>query len=146
METDRLTADDDIRDLELDQPEEADEPIAGATAPLDQTLTEVRCDKCGTKAKWTGPLTDDMLAETFTRAARGGRQPVRRPRPGLTCACGCGDPVLGRGRFASRSCWARTMNASWSADQKAARAQKGGLARQARIDARPAMSPMTRFL
>lgn len=44
-----------------------DASIPGAEAPLDQTLTECRCEKCGTKAKWTGPLTPAMLGQTFTR-------------------------------------------------------------------------------
>lgn len=44
-----------------------DASIPGASDPLDQTLTEFRCPKCGAGGKWTGPLTPDMLANTYTR-------------------------------------------------------------------------------
>jgi hypothetical protein len=48
------------------------------------------------------------------------------------CACGCLTPVTGRGRFATKACWARTMNAGWTAERRRARAAKGGHARHAR--------------
>jgi hypothetical protein len=38
------------------------------TAAVDEnTQTAVLCPQCGTKATWRGPITDDMLARSFTR-------------------------------------------------------------------------------
>jgi len=59
------------------------------------------------------------------------------------CACGCGQVVTGRGRYATRRCWSRTQSATWTPQRKQARAQKGGLARWAK---HPAMSATSRFL
>lgn len=59
------------------------------------------------------------------------------------CACGCGKPVTGRGRHATRACWATAMNRAWTPARKFARAQKAGRARWAK---HPAMSATSRFL
>jgi hypothetical protein len=61
----------------------------------------------------------------------------------MNCACGCGKLVTGRGRHFSRACWARVMNASWTAERKFARSHKAGKARWAK---HPAMCATSRFL
>jgi len=73
---------------------------------------------------------------------------MRKPRnPSPPCDCGCERPVLGRGRFATRACWARTMNASWSPERKHARSSKAGRARQAnRERSHPRLSASSRLL
>jgi hypothetical protein len=65
------------------------------------------------------------------------------------CACGCRRVVTGRGRYATRRCWALAMNAAWSPERKAARAVKAGEAATRAADARrvlQARSATSRFL
>ncbi len=49
------------------------------------TVTRVRCGQCNTAAKWKGPLTDDMLARTFTRGVSA--------ETGLPNCPHCGTPM-----------------------------------------------------
>jgi hypothetical protein len=60
---------DPISDERVSEPpaDEPPPPAASARTVDDDTVTKVRCAHCGTKAEWPGPLTDDMLARTFTR-------------------------------------------------------------------------------
>lgn len=60
-----------------------DEPERGHVDP--ETVTEMRCAQCNTGASWKGPLTEDMLARTFTKGtyeAEDGRLLPNCPRCG----------------------------------------------------------------
>jgi hypothetical protein len=65
---------------------EASAAAEPALPEVDQTVTEVRCGNCGTKASWRGELTDEMIARTFTR----GLEPITK----LPICVHCGTPML----------------------------------------------------